>query len=71
MRFFINNIKSIKLRKKRMKNAEIIMLKWNLTEENKWLLENKMTLKEELPRLKTLKINKMLFIIVNKMCMQR
>ena len=29
-----------------MKNAEIILLKWNLTEENKWLLENKMTLKE-------------------------
>ena len=29
-----------------MRNAEIILLKWNLTEENKWLLENKMTLKE-------------------------
>lgn len=29
-----------------MRNAEIIMLKWNLTEENKELLENRMTLKE-------------------------
>lgn len=29
-----------------MEKIEIIFLKWNLTEENKWLLENKMTLKE-------------------------
>lgn len=29
-----------------MEKIEIIFLKWNLTDENKWLLENKMTLKE-------------------------